>query len=81
MKMNHSKLARLFGASVVAAIVGLGCFFVFSGSDASAQPTRQPFGNAVQQRAEMIRELKENNALLKEQNALLRKIAGKMTDG
>lgn len=79
--MINTKLARLIGASVVAATVGLGCFLAFSGGDASAQPTRQPFSNAVQQRAEMIRELKATNALLKEQNALLRQIAGKKGDG
>lgn len=79
--MNNTKLARLLGASIVAATVGLGCLFAFNSGDASAQPTRQPFSNAVQQRAEMIRELKETNALLKEQNALLRQIAGKKGDG
>jgi hypothetical protein len=79
--MNNTRLARLFGASIIAATIGLGCLFLFSGGDASAQPTRQPFGNAVQQRAEMIRELKETNALLKEQNALLRQIVGEKTDG
>ena len=41
------------------------------GSDAVAQQTRQPFSNAVGQRAEMIRELKEIKTLLKEQNLLL----------
>lgn len=79
--MNNSKFSRLLGASIVAATVSLGCIFLFAGSDASAQPTRQPFSNAVQQRAEMIRELKETNALLKEQNALLREIAGKKKNG
>jgi hypothetical protein len=79
--MNNAKPARLFGASIVATAVALGCCFFFSGGDVSAQPARQPFGNAVQQRAEIIRELKETNALLKEQNALLRQIAGKKANG
>ena len=33
---------------------------------------KQPFANAVEQRMEMIKQLKEINDLLKEQNALLR---------
>lgn len=75
--MNKTKLTRLFGVSIIVAAVTVGCFFVSGGGGASAQPTRQPFSNAVQQRAEMIREQKETNALLKEQNALLRQIVGK----
>lgn len=79
--MNNSKLARILGALIVAATVGMGSLLVFSGGDASAQPARQPFSNAVQQRVEMIRELKETNALLKEQNELLREIVRKKGDG
>ncbi len=36
----------------------------------SAAP-RQPFANSVEQRAQMITQLKEINALLKQQNTLL----------
>ncbi len=40
-----------------------------------------PFANSVQQRAEMIRELKEIKVLLKEQNTLLRnELLDKATD-
>jgi len=35
---------------------------------------RPPFANAVDQRDEMIRELREMRSLLKEQNALLRQL-------
>ena len=40
--------------------------------DAAPQAGRPPFSNAVEQRGEMVRQLKEIRALLKEQNALLR---------
>ena len=43
----------------------------------SAQQTRQPFANPVQQRDSMISELQEIKALLREQNELLRTIANK----
>ncbi|MCH7726828.1 MAG: hypothetical protein IH991_10155, partial [Planctomycetes bacterium] len=33
---------------------------------------KQPFGNAVEQRQQMVRELREIKELLKAQNALLR---------
>ena len=39
---------------------------------APPRKNRQPFANAVEQRFEIIRQLKQTNALLKEQNALLR---------
>lgn len=49
------------------------CMLSFHQSTAATQrPPEQPFANAVQQRAEMIGELKQISALLKEQNALLR---------
>jgi hypothetical protein len=39
---------------------------------AAPQDVRLPFDNAIQQRAEMIRELQEIKATLKEQTSLLR---------
>ena len=52
------------------------CMLSFYQTRAAApRKNRQPFANAVEQRMEIIRQLKETNALLKEQNALLR--AGK----
>lgn len=41
-------------------------------TSAAQREPREPFANAVQQRFEIIDELKAINALLKEQNALLR---------
>jgi cell division protein FtsB len=38
----------------------------------TAAPAAAPFANAVEQRIEMIEQLKQTNALLKEQNTLLR---------
>ena len=39
---------------------------------AAPQPATPPFANAVEQRIEMIEQLKQINAQLKEQNTLLR---------
>jgi len=73
--MNKTKVGWAFLIAVGVVVVS---FLVFdSDSDAVAQQTRQPFSNAVGQRAEMIRELKEIKTLMKEQNSLLREIAGK----
>ena len=41
-------------------------------SEAAPRPPVEPFANSVQQRMEMIAQLKEIKDLLKEQNALLR---------
>jgi hypothetical protein len=56
-------------ATTIALICVLG-FYQSSGAQ-QAGPT-QPFANAVEQRAEIIIQLKQLNASLKEQNALLR---------
>ena len=49
------------------------CVLSFQQPSIAAPPSgRQPFGNAVEQRGRMIRELETIGALLKEQNALLR---------
>ncbi len=51
------------------------CMLGFYGnSQAAPAPARQPFGNAVEQRQEMIRELRDIRTLLKEQNTLLRTV-------
>jgi hypothetical protein len=47
--------------------------------ESAAQQPAQPFANAVDQRNEMIRELREIKELLKEQNQLLK--AGKENAG
>jgi len=49
------------------------CVLSFYRATGAAPPAdRQPFANAVQQRMEMVNELKEIRALLKEQNAVLK---------
>lgn len=73
--MNKTKVGWTLLIVVNVVIASILLFDI--GSDAVAQQTRQPFSNAVGQRAEMIRELKEIKLLLKEQNSLLREVAPK----
>ena len=60
--------------SVLPLLVGVGlCVLGFyNSSGAAPQGGQPPFANAVDQRNEMIRELREIKELLKEQTALLR---------
>lgn len=52
--------------------VGFWCMLGFQRStNGQPDPPKLPFANAVEQRFETIRELKEIKALLQEQNALL----------
>ena len=58
---------------LIAANVVFCCVLSFYQATAAAPAkAKQPFANAVQQRIEMINQLKEIKNLLKEQNALLR---------
>jgi hypothetical protein len=68
MTRSSGRWALLVSANVAAwGVLG------FQGwSGAAPQDVRQPFDNAVQQRAEMIRELQEIKAAIREQNGLLR---------
>jgi hypothetical protein len=52
--------------------IGLSVLGFYSSSGAAPQGGQPPFANAVEQRNEMIRELREIKELLKEQNAMLR---------
>ena len=61
---------NIFGFLLLAANVALWCMLGFS-STTTAAPT-QPFGNAVEQRQKIVRELREIKDLLKTQNSLLR---------
>ncbi len=56
-------------ALIAANLLVWGGLGIYTTTRAAPQP---PFANSVQQRAEMIRELKEIKVLLKEQNTLLR---------
>ncbi len=61
----------------VAGAAAAGMLGLWVGANAAPQGGQPPFRNSVEQREEMIRELREINALLKEQNALLRTLAAK----
>lgn len=58
--------------AVVLSVLGF-----YSTSGAAPQSGQPPFANSVEQRSEMVRELREIKELLKEQNALLRDSAAK----
>jgi hypothetical protein len=58
---------------LLAANVAVLCMLGFySTGGAAPQAGQPPFANSVEQRAEMVQELREIKELLKEQNALLR---------
>lgn len=63
---NRTAWAILIGINVL-----LGCVLSFHQSSWAA-PAKEPFANSVEQRGDILTELKEINAQLKEQNALLR---------
>lgn len=66
---RRTKLA-LIASFALAALGVLG----FWGNSSADEENAPPFNNAVAQRDEMIRELREIKALLKEQNALFQKL-------
>jgi len=59
-------------AALLAGAVGLGVLGLYQPRTASTQESPPPFGNSVEQRNEIVTQLKELNAQMKEQNALLR---------
>ena len=69
--LTHTRWAVLILANVLFC-----CVLSFYGTSDAAQtrgnPPQEPFANSVQQRMEMINQLREIKTLLKEQNALLR---------
>lgn len=74
----------------IAAITLLGCVLSFYQTTDAAQrgQSKAPFANSVDQRSQMIEELrgirallKEQNALIAEQNKLLRSDKRKVADG
>ena len=67
------KKASFRWSALIAANVLFCCVLSFyQTTGAAPTPPRLPFANSVEQRGEMIKQLKEINAQLKEQNALLR---------
>lgn len=75
MKRSHLCWTLLLVVNVTAMCV-LG-FHQSIGTAQQPQNGQPPFQNAIEQRQEMIRELKEISALLKEQNSILRNGASK----
>ena len=62
---------------VIANAVVWGVLGFYGAVGAAPQAGQPPFANPVEQRADMIRELREIKELLKEQNALLKSGVGK----
>lgn len=61
-----------WAAAMVAVVLSYCVLSFYRASDAAPPAGNAPFANSVQQRVEMITELKGIRALLKEQNLLLR---------
>lgn len=61
-----------FGIILAINVVGLCVLGFYRPTSAAPPQDTQPFANSVEQRAEMIAQLKDILAELKEQNALLR---------
>ena len=69
MKLSSgSRFALLVSANVLGLLM-LGFYSIGGAAPQAGQP---PFANPVDQRSDMVRELREIKDLLKEQNALLR---------
>jgi len=64
---GHVRTLIVAGALAVGCVLGL-----LGASDAAPREENQQLANAIEQRMEMIKELREIHALLKEQNTLLR---------
>lgn len=62
-----------------ATLVGLNlaawCVLGFYDRSGAAPPAKMPFANSVEQRGEIVQELREIKELIREQNALLREKA------
>ena len=61
--------------TIAAVLVSWGVLSFYERSSAAPQGARVPFANAVEQRNEIVRELREIKLLLKEQNKILRAAA------
>jgi uncharacterized membrane protein YccF (DUF307 family) len=57
---------------IVANVLVISVLSLHRSTNAAPQNARAPFGNSVEQRSNMIKELREIKVLLQEQNALLR---------
>ena len=77
--MNQSSSLRWM-LLVAANAAALGVLGFYSTSGAAPQAGQPPFANSIEQRAEMVVELREIKELLKEQNTLLRGGASKQAE-
>ncbi len=59
-------------AWITTVVVVCGVLGLYRADRAVSQPPQLPFSNSVEQRAEMIKELREIRKLLEEQNRILR---------
>jgi hypothetical protein len=66
---------------LAANLAAVGVLGFYSTSGAAPQSGQPPFANSLEQRAEMVQELREIKELLKEQNELLRGGANKAPNG
>jgi hypothetical protein len=73
--MKRNILRSLVLVACGAALVGV--LELLGGAQAAPPSGQQPFRNAVEQRDEIVQELREIKLLLKEQNALLRTFTAK----
>jgi len=77
--MNRSLVLRwsLLAAANAGVLCMLGLYSIGGAAPQAGQP---PFANSVEQRAEIVQELREIKELLKEQNSLLRGGASKQAE-
>jgi hypothetical protein len=73
-------LALRWSLLVTANLAVLGMLGFYSTGGAAPQAGQPPFANSVEQRAEIVVELREIKELLKEQNSLLRGGAANKTE-
>lgn len=70
--MPQRETAQRWTLLLALCAVGLGVLSLYRSTEAAPPVAQLPFANSVEQRFEIINQLKETNALLREQNALLR---------
>ncbi len=70
---------RRTGWALLLAVNALGYCVLSFYQTGTAAPAPLPFANSIEQRGEMLQELKEIKELLKEQNAMLRSGDAKVT--
>jgi hypothetical protein len=71
---RNAALGWIFAGALMVGMLGLWGTAGAQNPSAAPGAGRPPFANAVDQRDEMIRELREIRGLIKEQNALLKQL-------